>query len=273
MLALIPATLRQVLRMFSCALGLLLAAEAHAVAITPATASPQMPNTTRSGKKGWTLLGNGLAQLQNLEDPSAAFALGLSYSSDDVNAGFSIRRGSKTGTLTTAKDCGAFMLTPETADFSVDMQALFYIDQWGEDQYFGFYTRAGIGKSDWKLTVPDDGTELADTAVAYTTSLGLALQVFNLKTDENSGNDIALTLGAGLTGRVLGGDAGANERLRELALSSRQRVYVGADLVASLQINGIIINASAPVILGRAKGLTKGQFVIGLQLGGGIKIG
>ena len=83
------------------------------LAVADAGAATIAAAESASPAQGFKLLGNGLAELQSLDDPAAAFSIGVAYSAQRFDVGISIRRGSETGLLTSGKQFGRFLLSPE----------------------------------------------------------------------------------------------------------------------------------------------------------------
>ena len=227
---------------------------------------------------GWRLLGDGMGQLQNLDEAKGSLSFGAGYSSSYLDATIVYRFGIDGAALANREDYGVFLLTPETAPVAFDMRATLFPWKKG-NSYHGPYGRLSLGRSTWQVADPAGGeAPLEAKATAIASSIGYAWRVVNKSpaaadAQKGQGNDIALTLGAGLTGRRIAGDVADEEEFRRLAIHTGKLSYWGLECSATLQINGIAVTASLPYIFaGGVKGLGSGQFLLTVELGGGIKL-
>jgi hypothetical protein len=238
----------------------------------------------------WRILGSGYGQLLNATDSSTAFSLAVAYQYGDIEALIQLQRGNQTDPLTTSKAIGQFLLSPlagaYSAGLAIDYRPKhFNILGRSDANAAGFYGYFNAGTSTWlgaeRHARPNDGLPapqiITVDAIGLAAGGGLSAQVFSLPTDTTAGlpgdgNRIAVTLRAGLAYRGIAGTALGAPLFREQMTSRQDTAFFGGELQLALQINSITAAIAVPVLAGHLDGLTNGQVVPSLLLGGSIDV-
>ncbi|HEX4386648.1 MAG TPA: hypothetical protein VH083_27025 [Myxococcales bacterium] len=238
----------------------------------------------------WRILGSGYGQLLNATDSSTAFSLAVAYQFGDIDALIQLQRGNQTDPLTTPKAVGQFLLSPlagaYSAGLAIDYRPKhFNILGRADANAAGVYGYFNAGTSTWqgaeRHARPNDGLPapliISVDAIGLSAGAGLSAQVFSLPSDTTeglpgTGNRIAVTLRAGLAYRGIAGTVLGAPSFREQMTSRQDTAFFGGELQLALQINSITAAIAVPVLGGHLDGLTNGQVVPSLLLGGSIDV-
>jgi hypothetical protein len=233
----------------------------------------------------WSLLGAGYGQLVNATDSSSAFTLGISYQYRDLSLAFQLQRGNSTNPLTTPKQIGQFLLEPIAGNYALGLAAdyrpcsLGVIGAPGAASAGG-YVYFNAGTSTWlgsnHAQRPDDTADslLSYDAVGLAGGLGGSAQLLSLVNDAFVGgknvNSIAVTARVGLAYRGIAGTVLGAPAFLEHMTSRQVTSFFGGEIQLALQINSITAAIAIPIMAGHLDGLTNGQVVPSLLLGGSI---
>lgn len=218
----------------------------------------------------WSILGNGYAQLKNATDAQAAFSLDL-LRTDALRNQFAIgvSRGSTSSTLVNSGEFARFLLSPETSSWTAHVQ----YDRWSYTRtsfVWGWYASLIVGSADWQLAMdasnPD--SHITKNVVATDLSGGISLGY-----QKNAGrNSLRLVGHIGLTDRGIIGDVWSAPEFMKKAIGRDQLDFIGAEAGFWIQLNTVSVGASLPILLGHVEGLTNGQFLPTISVGGKIDL-
>lgn len=225
---------------------------------------PSQPQTDTVGT--WYLIGSGYAELQSADNAQAAFQVQIqrvNQNLDQLTIGLS--RGSADNVLSSQKDVARFVLSPETSPWS----AFVNYDKWSFARTsfdWGLYVSGSVGAADWKV---DDAKGIAQrSALVFAQSAGLSLKYLR----EVGQNVLAIQAHVGFTNRVIMGDVYADHAFIQRALSIGQNDFCGLDSGFWLQLNTVTVGVSFPILAGHVPGLTNGQFLPTLVVGGRVDL-
>ncbi|MBZ4418883.1 hypothetical protein [Myxococcus sp. RHSTA-1-4] len=218
----------------------------------------------------WQLLGSGYGELREAADGRAAFSVSLLRTRGDLSQlAIGLSRGSEAYGLTGRAELARFTLSPESSSWSAHVK----YDGWLFERtasVWGGYTEVILGAADWRLAA-DTGTGRAEQTrgvLVMATSLGFSMRV----TKQAGKNSLRLLTHVGVTGRSILGNAWSDQDFLREALGSPQRLYVGFEAGLFGQLNEVSFGVRFPLLMGRVAGLTNGQFLPSVSVGGAFDL-
>jgi len=244
------------------------------------------PFETRKGDSPLTvkILGNGYAQLQNLEGGEGALGLGLAVDSERVSGRLLINKGS-TGTVSgDASKFGRFVLNPGVASVGATASLQWYPGRpagWlhasiaPNDAFAGFRIAGEIGQADW--VVGDERHSSVVFAGVAGPSFQWLVKRGAEKSTQQTNNEVQLFMHfPQFAIRHVGGDAGEGklEAFRRTALDGvSKRWWYGVQVGGELRINNVFASIEVPVLFGTdVPQLTQGQIILSLGVQGGVDV-
>ncbi|HEY2029368.1 MAG TPA: hypothetical protein VGH20_09180 [Myxococcales bacterium] len=239
---------------------------------------------TNTDQATWRIIGSGYGQLVNATDSSTAFSLAVAYSYARLDAIFQLQRGNKTDALTSPKQMGQFVLSPLSGNYALSIAAdyrpwglpAFADERHGHSGVYGYFT---AGTATWSgidhHPTGGDTTPVNLDAVGLAGGAGFSTQIVSSLGDTGlgtGGNTVAVIGRIGAAYRGIAGSVVGSPAFLEQNTSRRSTSFLGGEVQLALQINTITAAIAVPVLAGHFDGLTNGQVVPSLQLGGSFDV-
>lgn len=162
------------------------------------------------------------------------------------------------------------MLSPESSSWS----AYAKFDGWlfkRQSSLWGGYVDGILGAANWKVEGDTEvgSPEQLKSALVLSLSAGVSVGL----TRRSRGNSLRLLGHLGVTSRSILGDAYTEKDFLRDAVGSPQRHYLGFEAAVFAQVNEVSFGVRFPLLMGDVPGLTNGQFLPSISLGGSFDLG